>query len=80
MNPDCQLLSDRVAVQSSLLTSTAYEPDQALLQLEFRGGSVYQYFQVPQQIHQALLQADSKGLYFNRHIRNGFRCLRIGVR
>jgi hypothetical protein len=80
MNPDYQLLSDRVAVESRVLANTAYERDQAILQLEFRGGQVYQYFQVPQQIHQGLLQADSKGLYFNRHIRNAFRCLRIATR
>jgi len=77
---DCQPLSDGVAVQSRLLATMAYDNDRAILQLEFRGGTVYQYFQVPRQIHQNLLQADSKGAYFNRHIRNVFCCARLRAR
>jgi hypothetical protein len=36
------------------------------------------YFAVPAAIHDGLLIADSKGSYFNRKIRSGFRyvCLR----
>lgn len=39
----------------------AYDQDQTILQLEFRDGAVYQYFQVPRQTYQDILQADSKG-------------------
>ena len=63
-----------------LLASMAFDHDQAILQLEFADGAVYQYFQVPRQTYQALLQADSKGTYFNRLIRNVFRCARFKVR
>jgi hypothetical protein len=66
-----------VPVQSKLLASMAYNHDQAKLQLEFRDGTVYQYFQVPRQTYQSLLQADSKGTYFNRRIRTVFRCARL---
>src|SRR2546425_10746599 len=38
-----------LAVQSSLLTSVAYDRDRAILQLEFGDGAVYQYFGVPVQ-------------------------------
>jgi len=69
-----------VAVQSRLLASVAYDRGQTILQLEFRGGTVYQYFQVPRQTYQDLLQADSKGAYFNRHIRSVFRCAPLGTR
>jgi hypothetical protein len=71
---DRQPLSDGVVVQSRLL---AFDHDQAILQLEFCDGAVYQYFQVPRQTYQDLLQADSKGAYFNRHIRSVFRCARM---
>ncbi|MBZ5672501.1 MAG: KTSC domain-containing protein [Acidobacteriia bacterium] len=76
---DCRFLQDGVAVQSSLLASVAHDHDQAVLQLEFRGGAVYHYFHVPHQIYQDLLQADSQGAYFNRHIRSVFRCARLGA-
>ncbi|SPE36711.1 Imidazoleglycerol-phosphate synthase (modular protein) [Candidatus Sulfopaludibacter sp. SbA6] len=77
---DCQPLSDGVAVRSRLLASLAYDQDETILQLEFRDGTVYQYFQVPRQTYQSLLQADSKGAYFNSHIRNVFRCARLRAR
>ena len=77
---DCQPLPDGVAVQSRLLAGMAYDHPQTILQLEFRGGTVYQYFQVPRQTYQDLLRADSKGAYFNRHIRSVFRCVRLGAR
>jgi hypothetical protein len=65
-------------VHSRLLARIAYNHDETILQLEFHGGTVYQYFHVPRQTYQDLFQADSKGTYFNRHIRNVFRCARLG--
>jgi hypothetical protein len=62
-----------LTVSSSLLASITYDDDRAVLQLEFRSGAVYQYFGVPRQSYQELLQADSHGAYFNRHIRGFFR-------
>ena len=62
-----------LAVQSSLLASLAYDHHRAILQLEFACGAVYQYFDVPVQSYQELLQAPSLGAYFNRHIRSLFR-------
>ena len=58
-----------VPVPSSLLASVAYDAERAILQLELRSGAVYQYFHVPLQTYQDLLQADSRGVYFNHHIR-----------
>jgi KTSC domain len=74
---DGRLLPDLVAVQSRLLASMAYDSHQAVLQIQFRGGIVYQYFHVPLQTYQDLLQADSKGAYFNRHVRSVFRYARL---
>ena len=64
-------------VQSRLLAALAYDPNQAVLQVEFHDGTVYQYFHVPRQTYQDLLQADSKGIYFNRYIRSVFRYTRL---
>ena len=69
-----------IPVDSTTLSAVVYDAYQQLLQLEFRGGTVYQYFQVPRQTYQDLLQADSKGAYFNHHIRGAFRCARLGAR
>lgn len=77
---DCQPLSDGAARPSRLLAGMAFDHDRSILQLEFRDGTVYQYFQVPRQTYQDLWQADSKGAYFNHHIRSVFRCARLDAR
>ncbi len=67
----------RVAtVESTTLATVAYEEAQELLQLEFCSRAIYLYFGVPAAVHQALLDAPSKGRYFNQTIRGQFRyCL-----
>ena len=63
----------RVAtVESSTLATVAYDETRSLLQLEFCSRMVYLYFGVPAAVHQALLDAPSKGRYFNRAIRGRF--------
>ena len=62
----------RVELQSSSLNAATYQEQSALLELEFRSGAVYRYMGVPAQLYLELLQAESKGRYFNQHIRNRF--------
>lgn len=59
-------------VESATLATVAYDRDRELLQLEFRSREIYAYFGVPAAVHQALLQAPSKGSFFNRVIRGRF--------
>lgn len=61
---------------SSLLASIAYS-EQAVLEIEFRNGALYRYFAVPHSVVAQLLAADSKGSWFNRHVRNRFRYQRL---
>ena len=59
-------------LESTTLAKVAYDADRAVLQLEFRDRAVYQYFGVPAEVHEALLCAPSKGVYFNKVIRRQF--------
>jgi hypothetical protein len=60
-----------VKVQSSVLTAVAYAPDE--LWAEFAtGGEIYRYSNVPLSVYQDLLDAESKGRYFNACIRDNF--------
>jgi len=61
-----------VEVRSSSLARLSYDRQQATLQVEFRDGTLYQYSGVPLRTYQSLLQADSKGSYFNHYIRSRF--------
>ena len=63
---------NKTLVESSTLLSLAYDETCELLQLEFRSGSIYQYFGVPLAVYEALLGALSKGNYFNSAIRGSF--------
>lgn len=65
------------AVESTTLSKIAYDDIHSLLQLEFRSRSVYQYFDVPPAVHAALLDAPSKGTYFNQTIRGRYRYTRV---
>jgi len=63
----------RVPLDSSLLAWVRYDAARRQLQLQFRStGERYVYLQVPPACYHALLAADSKGAYFNSHIRNCF--------
>jgi len=59
-------------VDSSLLTSVAYSTDDQTLDLKFRSGIAYRYFDVPTTVVDGLLAAESKGTYFNRYLRDRF--------
>jgi hypothetical protein len=59
-----------VAVQSSLLDRVAYHNRRAILRVTFHDGAAYQYAGVPIETYRGLLQADSKGAYFNHCIRD----------
>lgn len=65
-------MTTRVPVESSVLASVLYLPEQRLLEIEFRSGRRYQYFDVPKQRYDDLLTTESKGSYFNANIRNRF--------
>lgn len=58
-----------IEVTSSNLRSVGYDPDSKELEITFKNGTTYKYWQVPQQEFDSLLAADSKGQYFNKNIK-----------
>lgn len=67
----------RVHVESVSLRSVGYDSRCHTLEVEFRQGRVYRYFDVPAAAHSRLVNASSIGAYFNRHIKPAYRCLRV---
>ena len=61
----------RTQVSSTSLASVGYDPAKKILEIEFQSGRVYQYYDVPGEIHQELMAAESLGSYFNSQIRDG---------
>ena len=62
----------RVELKSTAMNAATYQDQSASLELEFRTGAIYRYLAVPAQTYPELLRAESKGRYFNQHIRNRF--------
>ena len=67
---------ERVFVNSTHLSSVRYDPSTEILEVEFLRGSIYQYYNVPQSAYEELIRADSKGQFFNAHIRDIYPCER----
>jgi hypothetical protein len=59
-----------ILVDSSVLAAVAFQ--RGVLTIRFRTGKVYSYLGVPAPLFQQLLAAESKGSFFNAHIRNAF--------
>ena len=67
---------EREYVQSSNLVSVGYDPDGQVLEIEFNGGRVYAYLNVPQFEFDRLMASTSKGQYFNSQIKDAYVCER----
>ena len=62
---------ERQYVVSSNIASIGYDPDIMVLEIEFLSGSVYQYYDVPQNIYDGLMAADSHGSFLATYIKKG---------
>jgi KTSC domain len=61
-------------VDSSNLAQIGYDQEAQELYVEFISGSTYVYSGVPESTAQEIMNADSKGSYFNREIKPNFEC------
>jgi hypothetical protein len=69
----------RASLDSTTLTAAAYDGVLAEMELEFRDGSRYTYSGVAPEIFCGLLDAASKGSYFNRYIRGHFPYAKLAL-
>lgn len=59
---------EREQVSSSNVKSIGYDINTSILEVEFKNGRVYQYFNVPINVYNALINASSIGKYLNSNI------------
>jgi hypothetical protein len=59
-------------VQSSVMTFVKYDDDARELDITFTSGKTYRYLEVPSDIYDGLLDAESKGEFFNDNIKDEF--------
>lgn len=63
----------KLNTQSLILKSTGYNSQTEELEVELGDGTIRHYHAVPEYKYQRLLQAHSKGKYFNRCIASQFK-------
>jgi hypothetical protein len=67
----------RRSVSSTNIAEVGYDEPRRILEVLFRNGTTYQYFDVPPQEYQALMNAGSLGQYLNANIKGRFRYARV---
>lgn len=69
---------ERYSVASSNIASIGYDAPTQTLEVEFLSGTIYQYYGVPENMYDQLMQAGSKGRFLNTYIKNAYGYSRVG--
>lgn len=69
----------RHSVESASLASIGYDSNAQALEVEFKHGAVYRYLNVPFDVFEALLSAQSKGTFLNTSIKNTYPFMRVSA-
>lgn len=70
----------RTIPDSSSLASIVYDPSDGTLEIVYRRtGYCYRYFDVPRDIHKALIETDSIGSFLNQVIKPNFEYVRADI-
>lgn len=67
----------RLSVESSNLASIGYDAENNILEIEFNHGGIYQYFNVPSEVYEELINSASHGKYFAANIKNVYDYVKI---
>lgn len=67
----------RQKVASSNIESVGYDKEKKILCVEFKGGSVYEYLNVPNGQYNMFMQAQSKGHYLKSSIIPTYESMKI---
>jgi hypothetical protein len=57
-----------IQVESSMISAVGYDEESQTLEVVFNTGGVYRYFDVPKDVYEGLLAAESKGRYMRANI------------
>ena len=61
---------ERIPVESSNMMSIGW--DNGILEIEFKGNKVYQYFGVPKEVYTSMMLAESAGKFFHANIKGKY--------
>ena len=67
----------RQPVMSLVILSIGYDPEETVLEVEFKNGTIYQYFEVPEPIFLAVMASATPETHLDQHVKNVYRNLKI---
>ncbi len=62
----------RDPVQSANIISVGYDRSSTTMEIEFKDGRIYQYFDVQEDVYRDLIAAPSVGSFFHQNIRGKY--------
>ncbi|QYD69012.1 KTSC domain-containing protein [Paraburkholderia edwinii] len=65
---------EMILVRSRAIRAVGYDPSTMHMRIRFKQGDAYDFCGVPAHIYQGLMDASSKGTYYNDHIRDKYPC------
>ena len=68
-----EILLNRISVSSSNIVSIGFDSNFGTLEIEFKNGGVFQYFDVPESIYNGIMSASSHRKYLSQNIKNNYR-------
>lgn len=68
---------EMIPVASRNVEAVGYDSSNRWLDIRFKSGGLYRYFEVPSYEHQQLMAAASKGSYHARNIKERYEYVRL---
>lgn len=65
------------AIESSNIKAVGYNDDEQELHVQFNSGKTYSYAEVPQQVYDDFMAAESKGKFFFASIKSKFESTEV---
>ncbi|GAB7526802.1 KTSC domain-containing protein [Paraburkholderia sp. 2C] len=65
---------EMILVRSRAIRAVGYDARTMQMRIRFQQGHTYDFCRVPADIYQGLMDATSKGTYYNEYIRDKYPC------
>ncbi|WP_405119704.1 KTSC domain-containing protein [Pseudomonas leptonychotis] len=65
---------EMIHVRSTAITAIGYDPTNQRMKIKFQQGHTYDYCRVPAHIFNGFMNSQSKGTYYNTHIKDRYQC------
>jgi hypothetical protein len=65
---------EMIHVRSTAIIAIGYDLTAQQMKIKFQQGHTYDFCRVPAHIFEGLMNSSSKGMYYNRHIKDRYQC------